>query len=246
MKRLLGFLLVLAVIAGVAYFWWRARGLELLTQAATRIAKQDFFEPGGEVSVTLRGPVKMTGLRQARVPALLIVGKNVTLKGSREKVALAKLVLKNVDIATPPFHIADVGTDGSWMSLTLTDQAVTDYLRTRGVQVNPLVRIPTDSIGVTFTLNLTTLRAKILVPVVVTGGLVASSQSGRVDLRVDKVKLLGQNVGVKQITDAVGALNPLIDFSDMPLATSVAAINTGNVAVTVRAHVVGARPSLLP
>lgn len=249
MKRFFVFLAVLAVALLVLYIWWQVKATEVITAQVKSMA-HGFFSNSGDLHVELdqKMPVKMVGLREARVPKLVIYGTNlVTREGM--KIASARVALKDLDVAGPPFHFTNVAS--GYYSVTVTDKAVTDYLRKRGIALGSIAKIPLDTLNVSFSqkdgtmlrgdavVNLAIVKKH--VPLVVQGKLVPSSKVGQVDFQVRSVQLLGWSVGEKHVTDSLGALNPVIDMSDWPLMSDIKLVSTGNGTVKFNGKVTGVR-----
>ena len=251
MKRFFIFLLILAIALGGLYVWWQLNAVRVIDAQVKELARGFVLNPEN-LTITTK-PAKMIGLREARLPLLIISGKQLRLR-SGGQLAYAKLLLKNVDVSGPPFHFSQVG--GGNYTIVATDKDVTDYMRKRGVTLHGLSLIPLDTLKVGFSqasgttvsgqaaLNLPFIHQKI--PMVASGELLPSSKVGQVDFRVKTVKLVGISLGVKQVTDALGVINPVVDVSEWPLESEIKSVKTGDGTVTLRAQITGVQPSLLP
>jgi hypothetical protein len=248
MRRFFIFLAVLAIALLGLYVWWQRNATRVIT-AAIQSQARGFFDNPQQLKVE-NDPVRLIGLRQARVPKLVISGQDLRVKGKGGKLAYAKLVLKDIDVSGPPFHFVGVGA-GGYYSVTVTDRDVTDYLRTRGIHIPipiPGVKIPTDTLSVVFTKKQgTTILGEYRVPILnklmqvkVIGSLVPSSKVGQVDLRVRNI------AGIETRTDALSVLNPIIDVSAWPIDADIKRVVTTNGKVTINGSITGIRPSLLP
>jgi len=249
MKRFLITLAVLAVVLGGVYLWWQMKATEIITAQVHSMARGMFVN--GDALQVENKPVKMLGLRQARVPQLVITGKDLELRNGG-KIASAKLVLQDLDVSGPPFHFSGVGS--GYCMVTATDKDVTAYMQKRDIG------LPGGKLNILFVgfskQNGALLKGEGVVklpfvkeqhfPITATGNLVPSSKVGQVDFRVHDVKVDKLSIGVKQVTDAIGIVNPVIDISDWPLITDIKQVNTGNGTIQFKAQITGVRPSLLP
>lgn len=251
MRRFLVFLFILGVALAGLYVWWQRNATRILTEQV-RVLSADFFRNPHNLSVT-NDPVKMIGLREARVPKLVISGKDLDLKNGLH-LAAVRLVLRDVDVAGPPFGLSKVAA-GDY-TVVVTDDAVMDYLHRRAVSLLAgVVRIPLDSVTITFTKQSGTQLAAAMplpfgkpLPVTATGKLVASSKAGQVDFRVNPngVKIASAPIPLTQIADALEKINPVVDVSKWPIVSEVTPV-TGDGIVTLRGKVTGAAGrSLLP
>ncbi|MHB9026547.1 MAG: LmeA family phospholipid-binding protein [Armatimonadota bacterium] len=245
MRRFFIFLAVLAIALLGLFVWWQRNATRVITTAIHNQAR-NFFDNPRQLRVENK-PIKLTGLRQARVPQLVISGTDLRVQGEGGKLAFVKLVLTDVDVSGPPFHFVGVGS-GYYM-VKVTDRDVTDYVRRRGIRILT-GKIPTDTISVIFTKKEgTTILGKYTLPIInkavqikAVGSLVPSSKLGQVDLRVRQVG----GVAAKQFTDAVTVLNPLIDVSSWPIEADIKSVTTTNGKVAITGRITGIRPSLLP
>jgi hypothetical protein len=247
-KRFLIFVVVLGVALAGLYVWWQRNATQIITREI-RAQASGFFTNSSALDVS-NDPVKMTGLRTAHVPQVVVKGTDLRLREGGE-LASAKIVLKDIDVAGPPFRLSRVG-DGYFV-VTVTDDAVTDYIRERGVRVTAVARIPMDTVTVNFTKAATQLRGEVKVPlirkqvpIIATGQLLPSSASGQVDFRVRNLQITKYSLNVKQLTEAIEHLNPVIDLSEWPVQTTVTKVQTGNGTVTITGRVHGIQRSLFP
>jgi hypothetical protein len=144
------------------------------------LAKNFFLNP--EHIKVQNDPIKLTGFNTARLPKMVITGNGLQLKDGPE-LAYTQLVLKNIDISGPPFHISKVGS-GTYV-VKATDTAVTQYLRARKGNIAGLNVVPLDTVTVNFKQStkaaaVVTAQASVpiirrKVPVIANGILVPSS-----------------------------------------------------------------------
>jgi|GEM_PF-2077322 len=244
MKRLLVFLVVLAVAAGGLYLWWRIKAVNMVTEGVYSACRGLVANPAN-LKVTLPKSVKITGFGRATVPQLIIKGTDLTLRNG-PKIASAKLVLDNLQIAGPPFRFTDVA--GGYYLLTVTDDDVTAYLRKRGVRF-AIVRIPLDTLTVRFDKKEgAILNGEAVVPIIknvplaVTGKLVPSSINNQVDYKIEQIKVEKLSIGaIKPVEQALAKINPLITFSDWPFQSDITEIKTGNGAAGLKGRITGVR-----
>ncbi len=251
MKRFLIFIAVLAIALGGLYIWWQMNATRLIDAQVKTLARNFFLNP--ENLTVDSKPVKMIGLLQARVPRVVIAGKNLQLR-SGGRLASVKLVLTDIDVAGPPFHFSGVG--GGAYTVSATDKDITAYLRKRGINISGIATIPLDTLNITFAkktgttltgsaaVNLPFLHHK--VPLLADGDLVPSSKNGQLDFRVKHVKLEGLSIGIKQVTDALAVVNPIVDVSDWPLSSDIKSVKTGDGIIVLHGQVTGIRPSFFP
>lgn len=252
MKRFLGFIIFCGILALVVYIWWQHNAVRIIT-AQVRQQGDKFFSNAENITI---GPdnlsVKLVNLHSARIPKLIISGNQLQLRNGPE-LSSAKLVLNDVTVSGPPFHITSIGS-GSYL-VKVNDTAVTEYLHSRGGSVAGFKVVPLDSLSVKFlggraqtteVNGAATLKAlNIRVPVTASGRLVPSSDLGKVDLRIMNVKIERLSIGVKEVRDALGVINPVIDLSKWPVTTEVKSIQTTKGSATLRGTVTGMSKSLI-
>lgn len=252
MKRFFTFLLVLAIALGGLYVWWQRNARQVLTNAVLSEAR-GFVLNADNLSVT-NDPVAMTGLRSARVPKLVISGKELLLKKG-PSLAYAKLVLHDVDVSGPPFALSGI-KDGAF-TVTVTDAAVTDYLRKNGVNIGSVVHIPLNTLSINFLRkDETRLRGEAKLPfnqkamLTATGALQPAATPGKVDFHVTKIEIpfIEKIPGAEQgIANALEKLNPVVDLTEWPVVCTVTKITSGKGSATLSGTIQGIRAkSLLP
>ncbi len=248
MKRFLIFLVVLGVALAGLNAWWQRNATRVIAMQVTQLCQGFFVNP--QKLAVRNDPVRMIGLREARIAKLVVQGDDLVLRGG-PRVAHVKLVLRDVDVSGPPFHFIGVG--GGSYTVTITDDAVTQFLRQRGISFGGGGRIPLDTLAVAFSRKTnTTVAAQLAVPLLgevpvsATGTLMPSRVDGSVDFRILTVALGKASIGHKLVRDTLGRLNPIITVSDWPLISQISRITTGDGTVAIQATVTGINPSLLP
>ena len=250
MKKFLVFILILAVAAGVGYYWWQQNSHRIITQQVRRLASRFFVNPQS-LSVE-NSAVKMRGLRDAHVGRLVISGKELQLRDG-PVLASARLVLTDLDVTGPPFHLTHVG--GGNYEAQVSDAAVTEYLHARGGSMAGVKIVPLSTVTVKFlpgeeaTARLSGEAVIPLidkrVPVIADGTLVPAADAGRVDFNVSRVNVTGLSFPASALKKSFGIVNPLVDLSGWPVAVKVGSINTVTGMATVKGHITGAADSLL-
>ncbi|MHB9129525.1 MAG: LmeA family phospholipid-binding protein [Armatimonadota bacterium] len=250
MKRFLIFLCVLGVGLLGLYVWWQRNATRIISEQVKQRVNE-FFVNAQDINVE-NDPIKLIGWRNARVPKLTISGKDLQLKKGGT-LASVKIVLKDIDVSGPPFHFTKIG-NGSFQ-VTVTDKAVTEYVKNRDVRLAAVVKIPTNSVTVRFSkAQGTVLKGDIVlpiigtrVPVVASGTLVPSSKGDQVDFRVKNVDISRlRGIGDKQVTEAFSILNPVVDISSWPVESEIDGVKTGDGVVVVHGKITGAQRSFLP
>jgi len=247
MKRFIVFLLVLVIAFGGAFFWWQQNAHRIITEKVQQIAYKLFVNPN-DLDVQ-HAPVALTGLRQARIPNLTVIGHNLELRDGL-KVSSAKIVLADVDIAGPPFRMVGVG--GGYYIISTTDDAVTAFIRQRGFKVAPAINIPLDTLSIHFAKTTgTLLTAEVHVPLVKNplpltahGALIPAGQGSQINFLVNKVKIEKFSFGAEKVADTLDIFNPVVDISHWPVTSEIVGISTGEGTITVRGKITGIRQSL--
>ena len=106
MKGFLILLILVAVLAGVALFWWRHNSTKIMNEQATLMAKQFFVNPEN-VSATVEG-LKMISLRDATISKVVITGNNAQIVNC-PYLSTVKIVLTDVAVTAPPVRMTAVG-----------------------------------------------------------------------------------------------------------------------------------------
>jgi len=240
-KRLGWFLVLLAVLVGGGYWWWQANASRIIT-AQVREMTRGFFVDAKQLTVS-NTPIHLLGLRQARVPSLTISGQQLQLRNGPQ-IADAKLTLTDLDVVAPPVHCTHVG--GGTFTATVSQGAVTDYLRKRGI---PLTVSFTQAGGTKLAgekeVTIPLLNTHLRIPFVAIGKLTAAKTNGQVNFHADHVTVAQAAITVKQVTDALELLNPVIDLSGWPLISEITPV-THDGSVTLHGKITGVQPSLLP
>lgn len=231
MKRLLTFLIVLAVALGGLYLWWQIKAVQMINDGLKTACRNLVVNPDS-LEISVPTPVAITGVGRATVPQVVIKGQNLRLRKGPD-LASAKIVLNNLKVVGPPFHFSEVG-DGYYL-LTVTDDAATAYLRKRGVNVAGL-RIPLETLTVTFAGNGKTvingevsvkvpLLGEKRIPLTASGKLLPSNLNGEVDYKVSHVSVQNAKIApVKQVESALAVVNPVVTFADWPFQSDITKI----------------------
>jgi hypothetical protein len=248
MKRLLVFLIVLGVGLGGLYLWWQIKAVKMVTEGVHSACRGLVTNPAN-LEVTVPKPVKITGIGRATVPQLIIKGQELTLENG-PKIAAAKLVLNNLEVAGPPFHFTGIA-DGYYL-LSVTDDDVTAYLRKRGLTF-AVARIPLDTLTVRFAgkegavldghvrFSLPVIGEK-RVPLTVKGMLIPSNINGEVDYKVRQVIVEKTKfTAPKMVEDSLAKINPVITFADWPFLGDITRIDTTDGMVTMNGRITGVR-----
>jgi hypothetical protein len=246
MKRFLIFLAVLGIALGGLLFWWQRNARQVIA-GVVRERAGAFVLNADNLTVT-NDPVQMISFSEARVPKLVISGKELLLKDG-PTLASAKLVIHDLKVAGPPFDFAGI-KDGTF-TVTVSDAAVTDFLRKRGVNFASVVHIPLDTLSVNFLKpNETRLRGAVKLPLgkqvalTATGKLVTAATPGKIDFKVKQVNV---PIGGDQVAAALEKLNPVVDLTEWPVVCTVTKISSGKGAATISGTITGIRTkSLIP
>jgi len=245
MKRLLVFLVVLAVALGGLYLWWQVKAVQMVTDGARNLCRGLVTNPAS-LRITVPKPVKITGIGRAVVPQVVIKGQGLKLRNGPE-LASAKLVLNDLAVAGPPFHFAGIG-DG-YYRLTVTDDAATAYLRKRGMRVVGL-HVPLDTLTVTFAgKGGAVLTGEVAIPLInkrfpltARGALIPSSINGEVNYKVSQIIVeRTMFTAPKQVEKALTVLNPVITFADWPFQSDITKLTTGAGTVTLEGRITNVR-----
>jgi len=243
MKGFLILLILVAVLAGVALFWWRHNSTKIMNEQATLMAKQFFVNPEN-VSATVEG-LKMISLRDATISKVVITGNNAQIVNC-PYLSTVKIVLTDVAVTAPPVRMTAVG--GGHVSATISDSELTDYLRQRGASV-ARIKVPVDSLTVTFPeKNTVEMKSNVTLPIIrtgigvgATGNLVPASNPSHIDFQVKQLKFQGMSVTAGKITDVIYQLNPMISFSSLPVQIQVKKISIEKGSATVSGAITGVR-----
>ena len=252
MKRFFIFLVFLAVVAGIGYLWWQKNSTRIITAQVRTIAGSFFVNPEN-LSVE-NSAITIKGLREAAVSKLVISGNNLILRDG-PTLSYAKLILNDVTIAWPPFHLSGVGK-GAYL-VKVSDVAVTKYLQKRGGNLAGVNLIPLNRVSVKFLssstdgtqVNVTVVDPlfKKQIPLTATGALVPSSSAlSQVDFRVHALHFEGFSIGAGSMRKALAVINPVIDLSHWPVECDVNSIKTGKDSAVVQGKITGVSSSLLP
>ncbi|HOS42560.1 MAG TPA: hypothetical protein PK794_02625, partial [Armatimonadota bacterium] len=228
------------------YVWWQRNARQVITRTVRERAAAFVLNP--DHLTVENAPVQMIGLREARVPKLVIAGNELQLRDG-PTLAAAKLVVYDLDVSGPPFNFSRLNAGN--FTVTVTDTAVTDFLRKRGVNIASVVRIPLDTLSVTFPPSGDVrLRGVVRLPIgkevalTATGALVPAATPGKVDFMVKQVNV--PLVG-KQVAAALEKLNPIVDLTEWPVVCTVRTITSGKGTVTFTGAITGIRTrSLIP
>jgi len=245
MKRLLAFLIVLAVILGGLYIGWQIKAVQMVTEGI-RTACRDLVANPDNLEISVPKPVNITGIGKATVPQIVIKGQHLQLQNGPE-LANAKLVLNNLAMTGPPFHFT--GIDNGYYRLSVTDDAATAYLRKRGVKVIGL-QVPLDTLTVTFAgKGKTLLTAEAVIPIInkrfpltVLGTLLPSSINNEVNYKVTQISVEKTPlIPMKQIEGALSVINPVISFADWPFQSDITGIKVDTGTATVAGRITAVR-----
>lgn len=244
MKRFLIFLAVLAVAVLGLYVWWQRNARQVLTQVVRARARE--FVLNADNLTVKNDPIVMTGLRTARIPKLVITGKDLRLKKG-PTLAYASIVVHDLTVSGPPFDFA--GLKSGEFTVRVGDDAVTDYLRKNGINIASVVHIPLDTLSISFLKqDETTLRGVVKLPfgkeaaLIATGTLQPAATPGQVDFKVSQV-----NVPIFGIGQVLEKLNPVVNLTEWPVVCTVTKISTGKGYATLSGTIQGIRAkSLLP
>ena len=238
MKRVLIFFFVLALALGGGYLWWQANATRIITAQVQQLAR-GFFVDAAELTVH-NDPIKIVGLTQARVPKLTISGQHLHVRNGPE-ITAAKLTLTDLDVTGPPIHCTGVG-EGAF-TVTVSQEAATKELNKRGIPI-PLSVTFSRKEGTKLAgekeVIIPLVNTHLRIPFVATGKQVAASKNGQVDFRVDRVTVAQAAITIKQVTDALAVINPVIDVSDWPFVTDITPV-TNNGSVTLHGKITGVR-----
>lgn len=251
MKRFAIVLLILAVAAGAGYIWWQRNATRIINAQVQQLGRRFFTNP--ENLTVENAPVRVMGLNTARVPRMVISGKDLVLRDG-PTLAYAKLVLTDATVTGPPFRLSKLAS-GSF-NVRVTDSAVTQYIHERGGSLGGVKLIPLDTVDVKFVpgaaaQTIVKAEAKVAkfnlrLPITANGVLVPASTAGQIDLRIEKVKVSERfSVGVKEAKDALRVINPIVDFSSWPITTEFDSIKSGQGYIVVQGKFTGVERSLL-
>ncbi len=239
MKGCLRFLVVLAVLAGIGYFWWQSNAQRMIEAEVKRQGKH-FFVNTDALQVK-NDPVTLLDLRRAKVPKLVISGEDLQLRAGL-MLKSVKLVLTDVVVSGPPFNISHVG--GGYYTATVTDGAVTEFVRKR-IGSLPIAGRALNDLTVHFGEGRAhnTVVGAWDVPllgkrdVIANGYPVPAGQIGKIDFRVTDVSVAGLKMDAKPVVDALNLLNPVVDVSEWPLDSDFKSVTTHPGTVTVKAEI---------
>ncbi len=242
MKRFFGFLLICAIGLGVLYYWWQHHATAVIQSEVQRIAHGFFTNP--EALTVTNDPVRMVGLRAARVPKLVIAGKALELHDG-PTLDRAKLVLKDVEVSGPPFHLTRIGS--GYYVLQVSGEALTDFLHQRGGRLGSVVRVPLDTLDITFSRKAGAIvSGEMLVlghhlPLRASGPLVTTDKPGVVNFRPVRFQASKYTAEIPQADKLLGFLNPVLDLSAWPMVSHIVAIDHHDGYVVLRGKITGAR-----
>ncbi|MHB0936952.1 MAG: LmeA family phospholipid-binding protein [Armatimonadota bacterium] len=248
MKRLLTFLIVLAVALGGLYVWWQIKAVQMVTDGVKTACRNLVTNPDS-LEVSVPKPVKITGIGRATVPQVVVTGQNLTLRKGPD-IAAAKIVLNDLSVSGPPFHFSGIG-DG-YYNLTVTDDAATAYLQKRGVKVAGL-RIPLETLKVSFAgKGSTVINGEVSVkvplvgekrfPLTARGKLLPSNLNGEVNYKVSQIAVQNTKFApLKQVEGALAVINPVITFADWPFQSDITRITVDHGKATVAGRITGVR-----
>lgn len=247
MKKFLVFVCLLTAFGGGAYLWLQHNAGQILTTQATRLSQRFATNPG---ALTIEAsPITLAGWQRGKFAKVTISGKDVQLKQG-PKLSSVKITLTDVEVAGPPYRLATVG-NGTY-TVSATDSALTDYLRTQGLRVS-MARIPLDTATLTFSKAAgTKISTDVVLPIVnsrvpltIHGALAPSGQPGGIDYVVRNVVVKKLKVNVADLNQAFNAVNPIINFRSWPVETSAEKIVTGDGYVTVSGKIQGVNATAL-
>ena len=254
MRKLLIFILILAVLCGAGYYWWQQNAQRLITERVHAMAGQFFSNPEALTIGPDNLTVKMKGLKAAQVPQLVISGKDVQMRNG-PLLASAKFDLRNIDISGPPFRMTNI--ERGWFVASVNDTEVTNYLRQRKGSIAGVAVIPLNTVTVIFKDEVqhnTTLRAEatlptssIAIPLTARGVLTPAGQTGRMQQVEFQVKKFDgvPAIATSLVGRSLSLINPVFDLSKWPLETNIEKVVIEDGRATIRGTINGVKDQFL-
>lgn len=246
MKRFFLFLILLAIAAGVGYWWWEQHSARVLDEQVRNLCSR-FVVNYDALDVT-SSHLRVTGLREGKVASVKVSGKDLELANG-PTLAEAELQVNDLTIEGPPFRLT--GISGGTFRIVVRDKDVTSFVQNRGLRL-PGVSIPMKGLSVSFGNDkVTTMKLSITLPIIglttisAGGELKAESSPGKVDFIPDPAQV---SVGGKPLPPVLGTpisllnrLNPVINTDDLPFVCELSSISTREGEVTLSGNITGTK-----